>query len=233
MQYHEIYCISSYDVVLKYMLIAIICISVFIVIGIVLSPKLGYQNASIIKVDATISSIINNSGSSLTDDFMIWMSMYGREVVWPVVIVFMSIFAGWKGKKIALILVISFLIIIPLNTLFKNFFERPRPPVETQEIHIFQETDFAYPSGHASIVTAGALTLIILYRREKELILSIILACEAALVCISRIYLGDHYLFDVIGGILLGAGISLLSISLSRYLDPILISMRKYLKKSI
>jgi undecaprenyl-diphosphatase len=215
------------------MLIAIICISAFILIGIVLSPKLGYQNASIIKVDATISSIINNSGSSLTDDFMIWMSMYGREVVWPVVIVFMSIFAGWKGKKIALILVISFLIIIPLNTLFKNFFERPRPPVETQEIHIFQETDFAYPSGHASIVTAGALTLIILYRREKELILSIILACEAALVCISRIYLGDHYLFDVIGGILLGAGISLLSISLSRYLDPILISMRKYLKKSI
>ena len=218
---------------LKYILIAIICISVFIIIGIILSPKLGYQNPYIIKVDATISSIINNSGSSLTDDFMIWMSMYGREVVWTVVIVFMSIFAGWKGKKIALILVISFLIIIPLNTLFKNFFERPRPPVETQEIHIFQETDFAYPSGHASIVTAGALTLIILYRREKELILSIILACEAALVCISRIYLGDHYLFDVIGGILLGAGISLLSISLSRYLDPILISMRKYLKKSI
>jgi undecaprenyl-diphosphatase len=219
--------------VLKYILIAIICISVFIIIGIMISPKLGYQNPYIIKVDATISSIINNSGSSLTDDFMIWMSMYGREVVWPVVIVFMSIFAGWKGKKIALILVISFLIIIPLNTLFKNFFERPRPPVEAQEIHISQETDFAYPSGHASIVTAGALTLLILYRREKELILSIILACEAALVCISRIYLGDHYLFDVIGGILLGAGISLLSISLSRYLDPILISMRKYLKKSI
>jgi undecaprenyl-diphosphatase len=233
MQYHEIYCISSYGVVLKYILISIICISVFIIIGIILSPQLGYQNPYIIKVDATISSIINNSRSSLTDDFMIWMSMYGREVVWTVVIVFMSIFAGWKGKKIALILVISFLIIIPLNTLFKNFFERPRPPVETQEIHIFQETDFAYPSGHASIVTAGALTLIILYRREKELILSIILAFEAALVCISRIYLGDHYLFDVIGGILLGAGISLLSISLSRYLDPILISMRKYLKKSI
>jgi undecaprenyl-diphosphatase len=219
--------------VLKYILISIICISVFIIIGIILSPQLGYQNPYIIKVDATISSIINNSRSSLTDDFMIWMSMYGREVVWTVVIVFMSIFAGWKGKKIALILVISFLIIIPLNTLFKNFFERPRPPVETQEIHIFQETDFAYPSGHASIVTAGALTLLILYRREKELILSIILACEATLVCISRIYLGDHYLFDVIGGILLGAGISLLSISLSRYLDPILISMRNYLKKSI
>ena len=231
MQYHEIYCISSYDVVLKYILIAIICISLFIIIGIVLSPKLGYQEPSIFKVDATISSIINNSHSTLIDDFMIWMSMYGREVVWSVVIVFMSIFAGWKGKKIALIIVISFLIIIPLNTLFKNFFERLRPPVETQEIHIFQETDFAYPSGHASIVTAGALTLLILYRREKELILSIILACEAALVCISRIYLGDHYLFDVIGGILLGAGISLLSISLSRYLDPILISMRKYLKK--
>jgi membrane-associated phospholipid phosphatase len=162
---------------------------------------------------------------------MILMSMYGREIVWLAVIVFMSIFAGWKGKKIAVIIVISFLIIIPLNTLFKNLFERNRPPVERLEIHKPEKTDFAYPSGHASIVAAGALTLLILFRREKELVFSIILACEAALVCISRIYVGDHYFFDVIGGALLGAGIALLSISLSRYLDPIMTGVRKYLEK--
>jgi undecaprenyl-diphosphatase len=33
----------------------------------------------------------------------------------------------------------------------------------------------------------------------------------------------------VIGGALLGAGIALLSISLSRYLDPIMTGVRKYL----
>jgi membrane-associated phospholipid phosphatase len=103
--------------------------------------------------------------------------------------------------------------------------------VERLEIHIPEKTDFAYPSGHASIVAAGALTLIILFRREKELAFTIILTCEAALVCISRIYVGDHHFFDVIGGALLGAGIALLSISLSRYLDPIMTGVRKYLEK--
>jgi membrane-associated phospholipid phosphatase len=144
----------------------------------------------------------------------------------------MSIFAGWKGKKIAVIIVISFLIIMPLNTLFKNFFERPRPVVERQEIHVAQKTDYAYPSGHASIVSAGALILLVLFRKEKELIFSAILAGEAALVCLSRIYIGDHYFFDVIGGILLGTGISLIVISLSKYLDPLITSLRKYVEKA-
>lgn len=216
---------------LKYIFISFVCITIFIIIGIVVSPKLGYQVPSIISLDQTISSLIYDSHSNLIDDFMILMSMYGREIVWVAVIVFMSIFAGWKGKRIAVIMVISFLIIMPLNTLFKNFFERDRPPVESLEIHVPQKTDFAYPSGHASIVAAGALILIILYRREMELIFSIILACEAALVCISRIYVGDHYFLDVIGGVLLGAGISLFSISLSRYLDPIITGVRKYIEK--
>ena len=216
---------------LKFIFISLVCITIFILIGIAVSPKLGYQVPSIISFDETISLLIYDSHSNHIDDFMILMSMYGREIVWVAVIVFMSIFAGWKGKRIAVIMVISFLIIMPLNTLFKNFFERDRPPVESLEINVPQKTDFAYPSGHASIVAAGALILIILYRRGMELIFSIILACEAALVCISRIYVGDHYFLDVIGGVLLGAGISLFSISLSRYLDPIITGVRKYIEK--
>ena len=162
---------------------------------------------------------------------MILLSNYGREIVWLGVIVFMGIFAGWKGKKIAIIIIISFLIIIPLNIVFKNFFERNRPQVEKQEIYVPEKTDFAYPSGHASIVAAGAVILIFLYRREKELIFSIALAFEAALVCLSRIYVGDHYFLDVIGGVLLGAGISFLTISLSKYIDPIMTRVRKRLQK--
>lgn len=202
------------------------------IMGVVLSPKLGYQVTTIIKLDEGITSLVYNTPSDHIDDFMILLSTYGREIVWPAVIVFMLIFAGWKGKKIALIIVISFLIIIPLNTLLKNFFERVRPVVERQEIHVPQKTDFAYPSGHASIVSGGALILMVLFRKEKELIFSTILAGEAALVCLSRIYVGDHYFFDVIGGILLGTGISLMSISLSKYLDPVITGVRKYLEKA-
>lgn len=200
--------------------------------GVMLSPKVGYQNQGVIEFDEAMSSFIYNSHSNLIGHFMIVLSTYGREIVWPAVIVFMSIFTGWKGKKIAIIIVISFLIIMPLNTLFKYLFERPRPSIEVQELDILPKDDFAYPSGHASIVSGGAAILLILFRKEKELLLSLILAAEAALVCISRIYIGDHFLFDVVGGILLGVGISLLSISFSRYLDPIIVEVRKYFDKA-
>lgn len=202
------------------------------IMGVVLSPKLGYQVPSIIELDEGISSLIYNTHSDHIDYFMILLSTYGREIVWSAVIVFMGIFAGWKGKKIAVIMVISFLIITPLNTLFKNFFERLRPVVERQEIDLAQKTDYSYPSGHASIVSGGALILMVLFRKENELIFSAILAGEAALVCLSRIYVGDHYFFDVIGGILLGTGISLMAISLSKYLDPVITGVRKYLEKA-
>ena len=217
---------------LKYIFTSIICIAAFIILGVMLSPKLGYQNQDVIEFDEAMSSFIYNSHSNLIDHFMIMLSTYGREIVWAAVIVFMSIFTGWKGKKIALIIVISFLIIMPLNTLFKYFFERPRPSIEVQELGILPKNDFAYPSGHASIVSAGAAILLILFRKEKELLFSLILAAEAALVCISRIYVGDHFLFDVVGGILLGVGIALLSISFSRYLDPVIVGVRKHFDKA-
>jgi len=216
---------------LKFIIISIICVTIFIIIGITVSPKLGYQVPSVINFDESISSLMYHSHYEPIDDFMILLSNYGREIVWLGVIVFMGIFAGWKGKKIAVIIIISFLIIIPLNIGFKNFFERNRPPVERQEIYVPEKTDFAYPSGHASIVAAGAVILIILYRREKELIFSIALAFEAALVCLSRIYVGDHYFLDVIGGVLLGAGISFLTISLSKYIDQIITRVRKRIQR--
>ena len=108
-----------------YIFASIICIAIFIIMGVALSPKLGYQITAIIKLDEGISSLIYNAHSDIIDEFMILLSTYGREIVWSAVIVFMAIFAGWNGKKIAVIIVISFLIIMPLNTLFKNFFERP------------------------------------------------------------------------------------------------------------
>jgi len=200
--------------------------------GFVLSPKLGYQITPIIKLDELITSLVYNAHSDLIDEFMILLSMYGREIVWSVVIAYLGLFAGWKGKKLAVIIIISFLIIMPLNTLLKNIFERPRPAVERQEIVVPLKTDFAYPSGHASIVSSGALILMILYRKEKELIFSSLLAIESALVCLSRIYVGDHYFFDIIGGALLGSGISLLAILFSKYLDPVINSVRKYVEKS-
>ena len=76
---------------LRYIFASIICIAVFMIMGVVLSPKLGYQVPSIIELDEGISSLIYNAHSDHIDYFMILLSTYGREIVWSAVIVFMGI----------------------------------------------------------------------------------------------------------------------------------------------
>ena len=53
---------------------------------------------------------------------------------------------------------------------------------------------------------------------------SIALAIEAALVCISRVYVGGHYPLDVVGGILLGIGVALIFVGIDKSIDASIIT---------
>ena len=89
------------------------------------------------------------------------------------------------------------------------------------------DKEYAFPSGHATIVAAGVAVVLALYRRSAmRTFLSIILSIEAALVCISRVYVGAHYPLEVLEGILLGIGVSVIFVGSiksieSRFMVPI------------
>ena len=92
-----------------------------------------------------------------------------------------------------------------LNLVLKLSFHRPRP--EYAFVHL--ET-YSFPSGHAMISTAayGALAYLAwsyLHTRPARLALITGTAALVALICFSRLYLGVHYLSDVLAGAAGGA----------------------------
>ena len=86
---------------------------------------------------------------------MIWLTEYGREVFWVIVIVLLFIFGGWSGKKTALVIAISILVLIPLGTITKDIISRLRPAIPKSDFLIVADRDYSFPSGHAVIVSVG------------------------------------------------------------------------------
>ncbi len=84
----------------------------------------------------------------------------------------------------------------------KYLFNRARPLIDDTEMAPLIKTpsSSSFPSGHSATAAAGALTLSAVYPSfAPTLVLS------GFLVALSRIYLGVHYPFDVLAGMLIGA----------------------------
>lgn len=154
---------------------------------------------------------------SFVDNIMLMITLYGREIFWPIVLIMLFIFGGKIGKKTAVIAAISMILLMPLVSVIKDVIDRPRPNVSGVETFPVSADTFSFPSGHATIVSAGLATVSIMFRGNmKRTVLFVGLTFEAAFVCFSRIYVGVHYPLDVVGGILLGTGFSFLLVGLTQ-----------------
>ena len=100
-----------------------------------------------------------------------------------------------------------------LNLILKLSFHRARP--EVAFVHL---DTYSFPSGHAMISTAayGALAYLAwshLHTTRRRLIVATGTVVLLALIGFSRIYLGVHYLSDVLAGIT--GGLFWLSVSIA------------------
>ena len=201
----------------KYLVISTGALAAFIVLALLVSPKLDIGFARPLREEDTkVFFQVNKQHYAPLDQFMILVTQFGRELVWPIVIVVLFMFGGATGKKAALIMTLAMIVLIPIGVLSKEIVARPRPFIPDTEIILAADSQYSYPSGHSMIVVAGAtVSVAVLFRNSswKMKVVSMALAVEASIVCFSRIYVGAHYPLDVLGGILLGIGISLLFLS--------------------
>jgi len=116
------------------------------------------------------------------------------------------------GLRMGLVLLMS----NAFNTFFKFLFHNPRPFwISDQVKNLSHETSFGLPSGHAQIAASVWGWLAVEIKKRWFSILALILIF---LIGVSRLYLGVHFLSDVLLGWLLGG---LLVWAVSAWQDPV------------
>jgi membrane-associated phospholipid phosphatase len=216
-----------------FFLTSIIVLSIFVLLALSISPRFNWSDSLVAK-DYSLFLTVNNLHYGLVlNELMIWMTLYGREIVWIVVIIIFFVFGGWLGKKIAVTIGLSILVLTFLVPVIKNLVERPRPLVPQADFLLAADKEYAFPSGHATIVAAGVAVVLALYRGSaRRTFISIILSFEVVLVCVSRVYVGAHYPLDVLGGILLGIGVSFIFVgSIKSIESQIMVPIKRRLQR--
>ena len=159
----------------------------------------GVVAEATLDLDVAVLETINARSSRTWNEIIPVLTDLAGPVIIPAVTVILIGFFIWtkeayNGLYIALTLGGTFLV----NTLLKLYYHRTRP--ELWEL-LVEEQSFSFPSGHAMISMALALSLIVLVWNSYWRIPSLILGGLYILgIGYTRLYLGVHYPTDILGG---------------------------------
>jgi undecaprenyl-diphosphatase len=166
-----------------------------------------------IMLDGTITSLDDNLTQAISawPDWLYWLmwlaSTIGHPVTLSIIGGAIGVYALYTKRYRLTISMAAAGVAILINTLLKYVIQRPRPDTLYTSNMYFQTASF--PSGHAfsAMVVVGLLAYLAHKRLPKpwHIVAPVLLGLFILLVGMSRIYLGAHFVTDVIAGWALGA----------------------------
>lgn len=123
-------------------------------------------------------------------------------IFWIILSVLLLLFK--KTRKVGLCCALALIFdLLVVNIILKPMIARIRPYEIIKEITILthQPGDHSFPSGHSAGSFACAWAFFRAFNKKKWGVAVLVLA---ALVALSRLYVGVHYPTDVLGGIVIG-----------------------------
>lgn len=168
---------------------------------------------SLVTFDHTLSHAIYMLPHPLLVDIIFnFFSLRGVfAVIWLVGLILFLKYHEHEGKFSKLLFVGLLSTTILINFIIKNIIDRPRPlslspyvasAVDSIPFLFISHTypsDYAFPSGHASLAFCAAFIFAHFYKKQSVYFYSV-----AAIVAFSRVYLGFHYVSDIFFGALFG-----------------------------
>jgi len=137
---------------------------------------------------------------SFTNIYKVITFLGSTEFIVFLFLFFLILFIILKRKNTGLIISGVLIISTIINNLIKIIIMRARPEVLT----FVEEHSYSFPSGHtmASVSMYGILLYLVLKSKmnsKLKILLSSILSMLPIFVALSRVYLGAHFMSDVIG----------------------------------
>lgn len=182
----------------------------FWIIAFILLLKMGYYGSFL---------FLNEHHSSLLDLVMPHLTHIGDSLILSaLVLIFVSRINSSLALTIVISIILSGLVLVSLKNFVFPDWHRPLKVLgENSGIHFVEghvEYKRAFPSGHTTTIFSAFAFFAFLFRKKG---FQILVGIAAILFCYTRIYLGSHFLGDVLAGSILGTFFAVLSL---KYIYP-------------
>lgn len=175
-----------------------------------------------IELDEKLTLLINSFHNIFWDDFFF---VFTGQLFWlPLAASIIYAIIKTYGKQSIVPLLFIFLLILAADqissSLIKPLFERLRPSHNPElvdlihNVHGYKGGKYGFVSSHAANSFAFAVFSSLLFRNA---LYTFVISSWACITAYSRVYLGVHYLGDILAGALLGVPIALLLYKLFVY----------------